>query len=98
MLMEPTKTVDVDRAVVHPNTLQQVGDTGRPLEAEVGLVIQIEYVAHFVRSFLSSNLRSGRELLCAPVRFLWLQFVWVFRLFSETELTAALCRCRACKR
>jgi hypothetical protein len=47
MAMEPAQTVDVDRVVVHPDALQQVGDSGRPLEAKVGLVIQIEYVAHF---------------------------------------------------
>ena len=52
--MEPAQTVDVDRAVVHPDTLNQVGDTGRPLDAKYGLVDQIEYVAHFPRSLLVS--------------------------------------------
>ncbi len=45
--MEPAQPLDVDGAVVHPDALQQIGDAGRPLEAEVGLVVQIEYVAHF---------------------------------------------------
>ena len=45
--MEPAHTVDVDGAVVHPDTLQQVGGSGRSLTDERGLVDQIEYVAHF---------------------------------------------------
>src|ERR1700744_5190568 len=49
MVMEPAQTVDVDRTVVHPHALQRAGGSGRPLEAEVGLVIQIEYVAHFLK-------------------------------------------------
>src|SRR6478735_11999407 len=54
--MEPAQTVYVDRAVVRPDTLNQVGDTGRPLDAKDGLVDQIEYVAHFPRS---SSVASG---------------------------------------
>ena len=45
--MEPAQTVDVDRAVVHPDALQQVGGSGRSLADERGLVDQIEYIAHF---------------------------------------------------
>jgi hypothetical protein len=48
--MEPAQTVYGDRAVVHPDTLNQVGDTGRPLDAKDGLVDQIEYVVHFPKS------------------------------------------------
>src|SRR6516164_1463840 len=47
MLMKLAQTVEVDRAVVHPDALNQVGDCGRPLDTEEGLVDQIEYVAHF---------------------------------------------------
>jgi hypothetical protein len=47
MLMKPAQTADVDRAVVHPDALQQVGGSGRPLADKRGLVDQIEYVAHF---------------------------------------------------
>src|SRR6516162_5539221 len=53
MLMKLAQTVEVDRAVVHPDALNQVGDCGRPLDTEEGLVDQIEYVAHFPRSFSS---------------------------------------------
>ena len=49
--MEPAQSVDVDRAVIHPDTLR---DSGRLLEAKEGLVDQIEYVAHFPKvPFLS---------------------------------------------
>ena len=44
--MEPAHTVDVDGAVVHPDTLQQVGGSGRSLADKHRLVKQIEYVAH----------------------------------------------------
>src|SRR5215207_246936 len=47
MLMEPAQTVEVDRAVVHPDTLQQVGGSGRPLADKRDLINEIEYVAHF---------------------------------------------------
>src|SRR5262245_23763583 len=50
VMMEPAQTVDVDSAVVHPDTLNHVGDCGRPLDAKEGLVDQIEYVAHFPMS------------------------------------------------
>jgi hypothetical protein len=46
MLMEPAQTIDVDRAVIHPNVLT---DSGRLSEAKEGLVDQIEYVVHFSR-------------------------------------------------
>jgi hypothetical protein len=45
--MEPAQTVDVYPTVVRPDTLNQVGDTGCPLDAKDGLVNQIECVAHF---------------------------------------------------
>jgi hypothetical protein len=46
MVMEPAQTVDVDRAVIHPDALQQAGGSGRPLTDKHRLVKQIEYVAH----------------------------------------------------
>jgi hypothetical protein len=42
--MEPAQSIDVDRAVIHPDTLPH---SGRLLEAKEALVDQIEYVAHF---------------------------------------------------
>src|SRR5262245_12888006 len=54
MLMKPSQTVDVDRAVVHPDALQQVGGSGRSLANKHRLVKQIEYVAHISKvPFLS---------------------------------------------
>ena len=55
--MEPAQSVDVDRAVVHPDTLQQVGGSGRSLADERGLVDQIEYVAHFPKVLSVTCLR-----------------------------------------
>jgi hypothetical protein len=48
MLMELAQSVDVDRAVIHPDRLTYSGRLPEPKE---GLVDQIEYVAHFLRSF-----------------------------------------------
>ncbi len=50
--MEPAETVDVDGAVVYPDTLQQAGGAGRSLAGKEGLVKEIEYVAHCPESFL----------------------------------------------
>src|SRR3974390_434965 len=47
MLMKLAQTVDVDRAVIRPDTLQQVGGSCRSLAAKRALVDQIDYVAHF---------------------------------------------------
>src|SRR5215470_2235072 len=55
MLMKPPQTVDIDRAVVHPHALQQVGGSGRSLANKHRLVKQIEDVAHIPKVlFLSS--------------------------------------------
>jgi hypothetical protein len=45
--MELAQTVDVDCAVVRPDALQQAGGSGGLLAEKHGLVVQIEYVAHF---------------------------------------------------
>ena len=55
MLMEPAQSVDVDRAVVHPDALP---DSGRLPEAKECLVDQINYVAHFNAPFLVVCLRG----------------------------------------
>jgi hypothetical protein len=44
--MELPQTVEVDCAVVHPDTLPQAGCAGGSLAEKYGLVDQIEYVAH----------------------------------------------------
>src|SRR5271165_6822813 len=49
MPMEPAQTVDVDRAVIHPDALQHAGGAGDSLAGEVGLVEQTEYVVHFLQ-------------------------------------------------
>src|SRR5689334_2661417 len=41
VVMEPLQPVDVDGAVVYPDTLQQAGGFGRPLAEKEGLVGQI---------------------------------------------------------
>ncbi len=53
--MEPSQAVDVDRVLVDPHALQQVGGAGRSLAQEHRLVEQVEYVAH-CRGVLSSSL------------------------------------------
>jgi hypothetical protein len=47
MVMELPQTVDVDRAVVHPDTLQRADGSCHSPDVKNGLVEQIEYVAHF---------------------------------------------------
>jgi len=56
MVMESPQTVDVDRTVIDPDTLQQVGRSGRSLAAKRALVDQIEYVAHSLK--VPSELRD----------------------------------------
>jgi hypothetical protein len=47
MVMEPPQTVDVDRTVVHPDTLRHDRDAYRSPEVKHALVDGIEYVVHF---------------------------------------------------
>src|SRR5271166_1095710 len=49
MVMEPAQSVDVDRAVIHPHTLNHVGGSGRSLGEKCALVDQIEYVVHLLK-------------------------------------------------
>src|SRR5271166_6837988 len=61
MPMELAQSVDVDHAVIHPDTLNQAGHSGRPLDAKEGVVDQIEYIAHFpkVPSLLQADDRHA---------------------------------------
>jgi hypothetical protein len=52
MIMELPQTVDVDRTVVDPDTLQQGSDSCDSPQVERGLVERIEYVALLVPYFL----------------------------------------------
>ena len=74
MVMEPAQTVDVDRAVIHPDTLP---DSGRPLEAKEDLVDQIEYVAHFVESLRCQRLTAG--MACS-------EFAWSKTASTQSEV------------
>ena len=83
MAMKPPQTVDVDWAVIHPNTLNYVGHSGRPLDAKEGVVDQIKYVAHFAKvHFLS--------LAYAVRRYSSDEFAWsaIASTWSEVVLTA----------
>jgi hypothetical protein len=51
MVMELPQTLDVDRTVVHPDTLQQGSDSCDSPQVERGLVERIEYVVDFVPYF-----------------------------------------------
>jgi hypothetical protein len=44
--MEPLQTVDVDRAVVHPERMWNRRDSRRSLDVKRELVERIEYVVH----------------------------------------------------
>lgn len=60
MEIELLQSVDVDRAVVHPDALQQAAGCCRPREVERGLVETIEYVAQFA-SLRTIRRRFGFE-------------------------------------
>src|SRR6516165_9895758 len=57
MVMESPQTVAVDRPVIDPDTLQQVGRSGRSLAAKRALIDQIEDVAHCLKC-LSSHMTT----------------------------------------
>jgi hypothetical protein len=63
--MKPAQSVDVDWAVIHPDTLR---DSGRLLEAKEDLVDRIKYVVHFLRSL-------SYQLLAAHIAHRSLEFV-----------------------
>src|SRR6516225_3474594 len=66
MAMEITQTVDVDRAVVHPDDMQQVGGSGRSLAEKCGLVDQVEYVAHLSKPCRLPTLSAVRANPLGP--------------------------------
>src|SRR5262249_50809418 len=68
MVMEPAHTFDVDGAVVHPDTLNQVGHAGCPLDAKDRLVDQIEYVAHRLKVLSLSVARGAHSAQVARIR------------------------------
>ena len=98
MVMKPAQSVDVDRAVIHPDTLR---DSGRLLETKEDLVGQIEYVAHFPEVPFLSVACGAHSAQIARIRKVGKLFDPVhggqnpcerFRLFAGTELTAAFAR------
>ena len=68
MVMETLQPVDVDRAVVNPDALQQVCQW-RPLGEKHCLVGQIDYIAHFLRCL-------SCQLLAAQTAHSSLEFAW----------------------
>lgn len=82
--MELAQSVDVDRAVIHPDGL---ADSGRLPEAKEGLVDQIKYVAHFPKfHFVVTDIDAAfavhrQRIASAPISFA-LQIVGAIRLFG----------------
>lgn len=78
--MEQAQAVDVDRTVVHPDALADAGDSGHLLEAEDGLVEQIEYVANFPGPF---EVRCCYRLTTGT---LFAEFAWPATASTQSEV------------